>query len=114
MTEMCGNIFHEDEELDPKLFQAFKQGKLSKEVVNTCRSEVLNKCGIDIAAFLSEKVRLGQSYKQILDEIRSFNISVCLKTNFGVAPSLIGATRRMRIGVLNMPSKEVCPPLIYS
>lgn len=96
MTEMCGTILSRHEDLDPKLRQAFQQGKLSKEIVNTCRSEVLNICGIDIAEFLREKVRIGQTYRQILDEIRSFNISVCLRRNFGVNPGSFGAPRRMR------------------
>jgi hypothetical protein len=30
---------------------------------------------------------------------------VCLKLNFGVAPGLLGAPRRMRVGVVHMPSK---------
>nr|ARU12125.1 resistance to inhibitors of cholinesterase 3 variant 2 [Locusta migratoria manilensis] len=110
MTEMCGNILHHHSELDPKINVAFLQGKWSKEMVNTCRSDVLEKCGVDITAFLNEKVRLGHSYKQMLDGIRSFNISVCLKTNFGVPPSLIGAPRRMRILSATRPIRQERPP----
>lgn len=57
----------------------------------------MNMCGIDIAEFLNKKEKLGQSYRQMLDEIRSFNISICLRENFGIKPGLIGAPRRMRI-----------------
>ena len=101
---MCGNILQHHDDIDPKLIQAFQQGKLSKAGVATCKEEVYNKCGVDITAFLHENVRLGKTYKQILDEIRSFNSSICLKLNFGIAPGLLGAPRRMRVA-LHMPSK---------
>ncbi|XP_069681323.1 resistance to inhibitors of cholinesterase protein 3 isoform X8 [Periplaneta americana] len=103
ITEMCGNIIHHYDEVDPKLIQAFKQGKLTKTGIETCRNEVLNKCGLDITAFLHENVRLGKTYKQILDEVRSFNSSVCLKMNFGIEPGLLGVPHRMRIGSIVLP-----------
>ncbi|KAL0279430.1 UNVERIFIED_CONTAM: hypothetical protein PYX00_000990 [Menopon gallinae] len=95
MSEMCGSIFKRHEELDPKLTRAFQEGQFSKKLVDLCRAEVKAVCGIDIAEFLSEKVRLGQSYRQILDEIRSYNISFCLRQNFGINPGLLGIPRRM-------------------
>ncbi|XP_063239196.1 resistance to inhibitors of cholinesterase protein 3 isoform X2 [Bacillus rossius redtenbacheri] len=104
VVEMCGNILHQYDDVDPKLTRAFEEGRLSKDVVRTCRNEVLSKCGVDITAFLEERVRLGHTYRQILDEIRSFNSSVCLKTNFGVAPALLGAPRHMRGRAPKLPS----------
>ncbi|XP_068083777.1 uncharacterized protein RIC-3 isoform X5 [Anabrus simplex] len=103
MMEMCGNILHRYDEFDPKLSQTFEQGKLSKDIVNTCRTEVLNKCDVDITDFLNERVRLGRSYKQMLDDIRTYNHSVCLKVNFGITLGALGTPRRMRIGELHMP-----------
>lgn len=64
--------------------------------VASCRATVLERCDIDIATFLSEQARLGRSYRQILDELRSFNTSVCLRRHFGVSPGSLGAPRRMR------------------
>lgn len=107
MTEMCGSIMDRQGEFNPKLSLAFQQGKLTKEIVNTCRSEVMNVCGIDIAEFLSKREKLGHSYKHMLDEIRSFNISLCLRENFGVSPGLLGAPRRMRIWDSTGPGKEL-------
>ncbi|PNF40076.1 hypothetical protein B7P43_G11521 [Cryptotermes secundus] len=115
MTEMCGNILQHYDEIDPNLIQGFKQGKLTKAGVEACRNEVFNKCGVDITAFLHENVRLGKTYKQILDEVRSFNSSVCLKLNFGVAPGLLGAPRRMRVGTIHMPRhlRQERPPHLH-
>ncbi|KAJ9582861.1 hypothetical protein L9F63_022820, partial [Diploptera punctata] len=112
VSEMCINILQHHDDIDPKLVQAFKQGKLSKAGVETCREEVYNKCGVDITAFLHENVRLGKTYKQILDEIRSFNSSICLKLNFGIAMGELGAPRTMRVGALHMPShhRQERPP----
>ncbi|KAK6642614.1 hypothetical protein RUM43_004116 [Polyplax serrata] len=97
MTEMCGTILDRPEYFNPRLSHDFQEGKLNKEIISTCRKEVMNMCGIDIAEFLNKKEKLGQSYRQMLDEIRSFNISICLRENFGIKPGLIGAPRRMRI-----------------
>lgn len=115
MTEMCGNILQHYDEIDPNLIQGFTQGKLTKAGVEACRNEVFNKCGVDITAFLHENVRLGKTYKQILDEVRSFNSSVCLKLNFGVAPGLLGAPRRMRVGAIHMPRhlRQERPPHLH-
>lgn len=66
-----------------------------KEVVHRCRQEVLDTCGIDISPLLQEQVRLGQNVKQILDEIRSLNGSLCLKYNYGLAPWRIGVPHRV-------------------
>lgn len=107
MTEMCGNILQHYDEIDPNLIKGFKEGRLTKAGVEACRNEVFNKCGVDIRAFLHENVRLGKTYKQILDEVRSFNSSVCLKLNFGVAPGLLGAPHRMRVGAIHIPSKMI-------
>lgn len=64
--------------------------------VAACRAAVLQRCEIDIATFLDEQARLGRSYRQILDELRSFNTTVCLRRHFGVSPGSLGAPRRMR------------------
>ena len=106
INEMCGTILNRHEKFHSKLSQTFEQGKLNKEIITMCRNEVMNMCGIDIAEFLNKKEKLGHSYKQMLDEIRSFNISICLRQNFGVNPGLLGAPRRMRIWGTSSPSKK--------
>lgn len=105
MTEVCEKILRSQSDFDERFMLTFQQGKLTKEIVNRCKNEVLSKCDVDITSFLMDKVRLGKTYKQILDEIRSLNSSLCLKQNFGVAPGLIGAPRRMRIWALSASSK---------
>lgn len=89
MTQLCSNIIEHD---NGKPLQG-------KDIVVRCRAEVLNKCGIDISAVLQEQVRLGRSFKQIVDAVRSFNGSLCLKYNFGVSPSRLGAPHRVTFNV---------------
>ncbi|XP_077299526.1 uncharacterized protein LOC143920508 isoform X11 [Arctopsyche grandis] len=91
MTELCSSILHRSGgPIDSKTEQAFLTGKLTKEVISMCRQEVNTTCGIDIATFLDQNIRLGKTYKQILDEIRSYNGSTCLKTHYGIAPWSLG------------------------
>ncbi|KAF2881165.1 hypothetical protein ILUMI_24990 [Ignelater luminosus] len=85
MSELCNNIIQQDDEKPLK----------GQEIIIRCRAEVLNKCGIDISAVLQEQVRLGHSFKQIVDEVRSFNGSLCLKYNFGVSPWRLGVSHRV-------------------
>lgn len=96
MSELCSNIV-QNEDLPLS----------GKEIVMKCRSAVLETCGIDISAVLQEQVRLGQTVKQILDEIRSLNGSLCLKYNFGVAPWRLGVPHRVNIKVQS-ESKQQC------
>lgn len=103
LTEMCGRIITKHEELDPKIMSDFAQGRMNKDVVNTCKREVLNTCGIDITTFLAEQVGLGRTYSQILDNIKSFNNSVCLKQNFGLERGLLGAARHWSHTPLSKP-----------
>lgn len=106
MTELCEKILYHQEDYKSRLTFTFQQGRLTKEIVNRCKNEVQSKCDIDITAFLAEKVRLGQTYKQMLDDVRSLNHSLCLKENFGVTPSALGAPRRMRIWSFTQSSKN--------
>ncbi|KAL3288613.1 hypothetical protein HHI36_003050 [Cryptolaemus montrouzieri] len=81
MSELCGNIIKE---------QMGDMPLNGRQIINICQDEVMKTCGIDISAVLQEQVRLGQTTKQILDEIRSLNGSLCLKYNFGVPPWRLG------------------------
>lgn len=93
-------------ELCSSIIQSSNGTTLSgKEIVYQCKSAVLETCGIDISEVLQDKVRLGHSVKQILDEIRSLNGSLCLKYNFGVAPWKLGVPHRVTVKV---SSKNVC------
>ncbi|CAG2059680.1 unnamed protein product [Timema podura] len=80
------------------------EGRLSPALLDECRSQVL-RCGVDIAMFLQENVRLGKSSRQLLDEIRSFNSSRCLMSNFGVH---LGAPRHERLRIFKLPSEISC------
>lgn len=89
MSELCSSIIQStDSEKSPPT---------GKEIVSQCRAAVLKTCGIDISAVLQEQVRLGTTVKQILEEIRSLNGSLCLKYNFGVSPWKLGVPHRITV-----------------
>lgn len=91
VAEMCSSILQRrGGPIDPKTEEAFLTGRLTKDIIAKCRQEVNTTCGVDIATFLDQNIRLGKSYRQILDEIRSYNNSNCLKTHYGVAPWSLG------------------------
>ncbi|XP_044737245.1 uncharacterized protein LOC123299089 isoform X2 [Chrysoperla carnea] len=90
MVDLCGNILKDLRASDPRVELAFESGKLSNDIIEKCRSKVLSTCGVDIALFLKENVLLGRTYRQILDELRSVNSSLCLKYNFGVSADALG------------------------
>jgi hypothetical protein len=105
MSELCGTIIKADQD----------KPLTGKEIVQRCRQEVLETCGIDISVVLQEQVRLGQNVKQILDEIRSLNGSLCLKYNYGVAPWKLGVPHRISVNVdPSNPSKTWCALIMYS
>ncbi|XP_024086186.1 uncharacterized protein LOC106670478 isoform X3 [Cimex lectularius] len=115
MTELCERILSRENEFDKKFLFAFQQGKLTKEIVHTCQKTVLDKCDVDITEFLNEKVLLGKSYKQMLDEIRSLNSSLCLKRSFGISFKQIGLPRTVRIWGINQPKhlRQERPPHLH-
>ncbi|XP_008195611.2 uncharacterized protein RIC-3 isoform X1 [Tribolium castaneum] len=84
MSELCSSIINSTN---------------GKEIVQKCRQEVLETCGIDISVVLQEQVRLGRNLKQILDQIRSLNGSLCLKYNYGVDPWRLGVAHRVTVKV---------------
>jgi len=90
LTAMCGDILHQNQLISNE------QLHLPKASVERCRDEVFSTCGLDITAILKDQTGLTKNYMQILDEIRSYNNSACLKQNFGVQLSMIGTPRRMR------------------
>lgn len=106
MQEMCQNILRHHP-VDPRIRDALKLNKLSPQTANLCREEVLARCGIDLSSFLAERERLGETYKQVLEEIRSFNSSLCLKMNFGVPLSQLGIPHLIRYHIL-MPHSKNC------
>lgn len=87
MSELCKSIIQKGGESPPS----------GKEIVSQCRAAVLKTCGIDISAVLQEQVRLGTTVKQILEEVRSLNGSLCLKYNFGVSPWKLGVPHRITV-----------------
>lgn len=100
MSELCSTIIKRKN--DTQLS--------GREMIHQCRKAVLEICGIDISAILQERVILGHTTKQILDEIRSLNGSLCLKYNFGVSPWRLGVLRRVTVNVEPSPNKgtECC------
>ncbi|XP_066908142.1 uncharacterized protein RIC-3 isoform X2 [Halyomorpha halys] len=112
MIEICEKILLRQADFDSKLIFAFQQGKLTKDIVNQCQKTVFESCGVDITQFLMDKVRLGRNYKQMLDEIRSHNSSLCLKQSFGASLGKIGLPRRIRVWGMNGPKhlKQERPP----
>lgn len=106
MQEMCQNILRHHP-IDPRVRDALKLSKLTPQTASLCREEVLARCGIDLSSFLAERESLGKTYKQVLEEIRSFNSSLCLKMNFGVPLSQLGTPHLIRYHIL-MPHSKNC------
>lgn len=104
MQEMCQNIVRHHQ-VDPRVRDVLKSGKLTPQSASLCRDEVLARCSIDLSAFIAEKEKLGKSYKQVLEEIRSFNSSICLKMNFGIPLSQLGMPHLIRYHILMPHSK---------
>ncbi|XP_018396795.1 PREDICTED: uncharacterized protein LOC108775022 isoform X2 [Cyphomyrmex costatus] len=113
MQEMCQNILRHHP-IDPRVRDALKLSKLTPQTASLCREEVLARCGIDLSSFLAERESLGKTYKQVLEEIRSFNSSLCLKMNFGVPLSQLGTPHLIRYHILmphnTMPQERRTPP----
>lgn len=116
MQEMCKNILRHHQ-VDPRVRDALKSNKLTAQSASFCRDEVLARCGIDLSSFLAEKERLGKTYKQVLEEIRTFNSSLCLKNQFGVPLSQLGTPHLIRYHILMPHSKKMSSwyesPLIF-
>ncbi|KAL0111785.1 hypothetical protein PUN28_013164 [Cardiocondyla obscurior] len=113
MQEMCQNILRHHP-IDPRVRDALKISKLTPQTASLCREEVLARCGIDLSSFLAERESLGKTYKQVLEEIRSFNSSLCLKVNFGVPLSQLGTPHLIRYHILmphnTIPQERRTPP----
>ncbi|XP_032454505.1 uncharacterized protein LOC100121582 isoform X1 [Nasonia vitripennis] len=108
MQELCHNIIRHHQ-VDPRVRDAIagnKFNKLTPSSASLCREEVLARCGIDVSSFLAEKERLKKSYKQVLEEIRGFNGSLCLKMQFGVPLSRLGTPHLIRYHIL-MPHSTI-------
>lgn len=97
MSELCSTIIESKGAKPPT----------GNEIVQQCRRAVLETCGIDIAAALQDRVSLGHSTKQILEEVRSLNGSLCLKYHFGVSPWQLGVPRK-GAGALADPVNSTC------
>ncbi|XP_050510327.1 golgin subfamily A member 6-like protein 1 isoform X3 [Diabrotica virgifera virgifera] len=95
MSEICDTIIKSDSD----------KPMSNKELLQKCQNLVLDTCGIDISAVLQEQVRLGHTTKQILEEVRSLNGSLCLKYNFGIAPWKLGVPHRVTVKV--SPSSSI-------
>lgn len=98
MSELCNTIIKKESDQELK----------GRELVSQCQKAVLETCGIDISAVLQERVTLGHTFKQILDEIRSLNGSLCLKYNFGVSPWRLGVPHRIVLNVESSSKNKLC------
>lgn len=105
MQEMCRNIVNHHQ-VDPRVREILTAGKLTHQSAKLCQEQVLARCGIDLSVFLAETERLGKSNKQILEEIRTFNSSLCLKLNFGISLSQLGTPHLIRYHILMPHSKR--------
>lgn len=99
LHEICQNIL-KHHQVDPRVRDALRTSKLTPQSASLCREEILARCGIDLSTFLAERERLGKTYKQVLEEIRSFNSSLCLKIHFGIPLSQLGTPHLIRYHVL--------------
>ncbi|XP_031847192.1 RIC3 acetylcholine receptor chaperone isoform X3 [Nomia melanderi] len=105
MQEICQNIL-KHHQVDPRVRDVLKSLKLTAQSANLCREEILARCGIDLSTFLADRERLGKTYKQVLEEIRSFNSSLCLKMQFGIPLAQLGTPHLIRYHIL-MPHSTI-------
>ncbi|XP_012343739.1 uncharacterized protein LOC100863144 isoform X4 [Apis florea] len=105
MYEICQNIL-KHHQIDPRIRDALRTVKLTPQSASLCREEILARCGIDLSTFLAKREHLEKSYKQVLEEIRSFNSSLCLKINFGIPLSQLGTPHLIRYHIL-MPHNTI-------
>uniref|UniRef100_A0A0A9Z8B7 Resistance to inhibitors of cholinesterase protein 3 n=1 Tax=Lygus hesperus TaxID=30085 RepID=A0A0A9Z8B7_LYGHE len=103
VSELCGKVLEKEHNYERDYALYLQQGKLTKAIVKTCQKSVLKQCAVDVADLLNEKVNLGRSYKQLVDELRSLNSSLCLKHAFGISFGNLGNPRQMRIWGINQP-----------
>lgn len=103
VSELCGKVLEKEHNYERDFALYLQQGKLTKNIVNTCQASVLKQCAIDVAGLLNEKVNLGRSYKQLVDDLRSLNSSICLKHAFGISFGNLGNPRQLRIWNINQP-----------
>ncbi|CAB0018082.1 unnamed protein product [Nesidiocoris tenuis] len=103
VSELCEHILAAEPNFEQNYAVFLQQGKLTKDIVNTCQKTVFKQCAIDIVALLNEKVSLGRSYKQLVDDLRSLNSSLCLKHAFGISFNMLGLPRPMRVWGINQP-----------
>lgn len=112
LQEMCKNII-KHHQIDPRIRDVLKTNKLTLQSSNFCRDEILARCGIDMSSFLADKERLGKSHKQVLEEIRSFNSSICLKNHYGISLSKLGIPHLIRYHILMPHSKTIYQVLSF-
>ncbi|KAK4885107.1 hypothetical protein RN001_001378 [Aquatica leii] len=89
MSELCNTIVQDTN----------KKSIKGQKIIEQCRKEIYNRCGIDISAILQEQAWLGRTFKQIVDEVRSYNGSLCLKYQFGISPWRLGAPHKVTINL---------------
>jgi len=61
-----------------------------------CRNEILKTCKIDVVVLLNENPTMSKEYMESLNELRSFNVSQCLRDNYGVHLESIGLPKRFK------------------
>jgi hypothetical protein len=86
MNELCSTINISDDNQTKKY--------IGIDRFAYCRTQVFDTCGIDIQAFLRENIQMGRTLKQVLNQVRSLNGSMCLKYNFGVDPWSLGVPHK--------------------
>lgn len=94
VNELCGTVLKLSDKYSSSYFP---DSRLNKDAVKYCRNVIMETCDIDIHVLLKETIELGAtSYKHVLDEIRTFNKSLCLKYHFDVTLELLGTPHRVR------------------
>lgn len=73
-----------------------------------CSQDIFNTCAINITDLINEHKVGDISYnnQNVIDEIRSFNGSLCLKYHYGLSLTSLGVTHRLKDNDLIM-SKEL-------
>lgn len=94
VNELCSTVLRLSDKFNSNFF--FTTNRLNKDAVKYCRNVVLETCDIDINVLLKDTIELDLQYKNVLEDIRTFNKSLCLKYHFDITLDLLGTPHRVK------------------
>jgi hypothetical protein len=99
-ARLCEMVVHRQEvagvkgAASPQLQSNFPK-KNNPGVTQMCREKVLELCHVDVGTILTEDPK-GQKYQEAIEEIRSQNVSVCLRRHYEKHEKFMQLAQKMR------------------